>query len=113
MDIDVQGAGLIRKQSDPAIVEALIDVFILPPNDEELLRRLNFRGTETQDQLDLRLANAREEMRHWSEYRYTVVSQDKETDFARFSAILAGERCRTSRLAPTREAAADHPELGL
>lgn len=113
LDIDVQGAELVRSQPEEAIRGALVDIFILPPSDEELIRRLTGRGTETQEQLDLRLANAREEMRHWGEYRYTVVSHDRETDFATFSAILAGERCRSSRLRPGGEAAGEHPELGL
>lgn len=113
MDIDVQGAELIRKQADPAIAEALVDIFILLSGEDELLARLAGRGTETQDQVDLRLQNAREEMRHWSDYQYSVISADKETDFATFSAIIAGERCRSTRLAPSRETAEKHPELGL
>lgn len=113
MDIDVQGAELIRKQADPAIAEALVDIFILLSGEEELLARLAGRGTETRDQVDLRLQNAREEMRHWSDYQYSVISADKETDFATFSAIIAGERCRSTRLAPSRKTAEKHPELGL
>ncbi|MCG8601401.1 MAG: guanylate kinase [Verrucomicrobiales bacterium] len=113
MDIDVQGAELIRKQTDPAITEAFVDIFILLSGEEELLARLAGRGTETQDQVDLRLQNAREEMRHWPDYQYSVISADKETDFATFSAIIAGERCRSTRLAPSRETAEKHPELGL
>ncbi|MDF1859870.1 MAG: guanylate kinase [Verrucomicrobiales bacterium] len=113
MDIDVQGASLIREQSDPAIREAFVDIFIMLPSEEELLRRLDYRGTESRDQVELRLGNAREEMRHWADYRYTVVSQDKETDFTTFSAIMAGERCRSSRLTPCEDAINQHPELGL
>lgn len=98
MDIDVQGAALVRASTDPAILEAMVDIFILLPGDGELVRRLQGRGTETAEQLALRLANARDESRHWPEYRYTLVSADRETDFATFRAILAGERCRSSRL---------------
>jgi len=98
MDIDVQGATLVRASTDPAILESLVDIFILLPSEEELVERLRSRGTETEEELAVRLANAREESRHWERYRYTVVSADKESDFARFSAILGGERCRTSRL---------------
>lgn len=113
MDIDVQGAALIRKQEDSRIQEAFVDIFILPPSDEELLRRLNYRGTESEEELSLRLANAHEEMRHWSHYQYTVVSRDKEADFALFSSIVAGERCRSLRLIPDSRLSGDHPELEL
>lgn len=111
MDLDVQGAHLIREQSDPLIKEALVDIFILPPSDEELLRRLNFRGTESQEQLDLRLRNAHEEMKHWASYRYTIVSRDKESDFANFCSVLNGERCRSIRLTPNQEIGAEQGEL--
>jgi guanylate kinase len=113
MDIDVQGAALVRSQKDPSIQEALVDIFILLPSDEELLNRLNFRGTETQEQIELRLKNAHEEMRHWQLYRYTIISANKATDFSTFSSILAGERCRSNRLTPDPESRADHQELNF
>ncbi len=98
MDLDVQGAALVRAATDPAIVEALVDVFILVPGDEELVRRLRGRGTETAEQLELRLRNAREECRHWPDYRYTLVSSNRESDYAAFRSILSAERCRSRRL---------------
>jgi len=113
MDIDVQGAELVRRQTDPVIQESFVDIFILPPSDEELERRLSGRGTETAEQLRLRLDNAREEMGYWDRYRYTVVSADKETDFATFTAILEGERCRSSRLRLPGPPAEDQPEFAL
>ena len=113
MDIDVQGAALVRSQKDPSIQKALVDIFILLPSDEELLNRLNFRGTETQEQIELRLKNAHEEMRHWQLYRYTIISANKATDFSTFSSILAGERCRSNRLTPDPESQADHQELNF
>ncbi|MDF1823464.1 MAG: guanylate kinase [Verrucomicrobiales bacterium] len=113
MDLDVQGAENIRNREDPQIEEALVDIFILLPSDDELLRRLGGRGTETEEQTRLRLANAHEEIHHWPKYRYTLVSCDKETDFDTFSAIIAGERCRSTRLTADQEATAEQPELGL
>jgi len=113
MDIDVQGAALVRQQADPVIAGAMVDIFILLSDDEELVKRLQGRGTETAEQLALRLHNAREEMRHWPDYAYTVVSSDREKDFAIFSAILAGERCRSSRWHGTPMASPDHAELDL
>lgn len=113
MDIDVQGAALVRSHKDPSIQEALVDIFILLPSDEELLNRLNFRGTETQEQIELRLKNAHEEMRHWHLYCYTIVSANKATDFSTFSSILTGARCRSNRLTPDPESRADHPGLNF
>jgi len=98
MDIDVQGAALVRAATDPAIRAALVDIFILLPGEAEIANRVRARGTETEEQLAIRLQTAREESRHWSEYRYAFISSDRETDFATFRSILAGERCRSHRL---------------
>lgn len=111
MDIDVQGAQLIRRIPDPAIANSLIDVFILPPNREELEKRLSGRGTEDSDQLALRMHNALEEMRHWRDYAYTIVSGTPETDLRRFTAIVEGERCRSSRLQGGEDLAEAHPDF--
>lgn len=98
MDIDVQGAALVRKIADPAIRDSLVDIFILLPDREEMVRRLSGRGTENAAQMDLRLRNALEEMRHWRDYAYTIVSGSPEEDLRRFRAIIEGERCRTHRM---------------
>ncbi|MEM7698088.1 MAG: guanylate kinase [Verrucomicrobiota bacterium] len=111
MDIDVQGANLVRSQDDPMITGSLVDIFILPPSDEELVARLSNRGTETPEQLQLRLNNAREEMRHWPDYSYTIISGEREVDFSRFSSIIEGERCRSSRYRDKGTIDEAHPEL--
>src|SRR5437016_8306854 len=46
IDIDTQGAAAIRKYDDAFVRQALADVFIMPPDLEELRRRLTKRGTE-------------------------------------------------------------------
>lgn len=103
MDLDVQGAALIRENEDSEIAASLVDIFILPPNEDELLCRPSHRGTESQEELDLRLRNALKEMRHWREYQYTIVSGDREADFSTFSSIIGAERCRTVRLGQNGE----------
>lgn len=101
MDIDVQGAASIRASIDPEIQRALVDVFILLPNDKELIKRVRSRGTETEEQLALRLRNADAEARHWPDYQYTIISGDRESDFSAFRGILMTERLRASRLVRT------------
>ncbi len=55
IDIDTQGAAIIRNFDDPIIRQALADIFIMPPDVEELRRRLMKRGTETAQQIESRL----------------------------------------------------------
>lgn len=98
MDIDVQGAALVRKHADEIIRASLVDVFILLASRGEALARLRGRGTEGEAELELRLQNALEEMQHWRDYRYAINSGTPEQDRETFRAIIEAERCRASRL---------------
>ena len=59
-----------------AIVPEALTIFIMPPSIESLRKRLENRGTETPDKLDLRLRNAKIEMAAAPEYDYVVVNED-------------------------------------
>ncbi|HEX4653208.1 MAG TPA: guanylate kinase [Candidatus Udaeobacter sp.] len=98
IDIDTQGAATIRNCGDPIIREALADVFIIPPDIDELRRRLRKRGTETEDQINRRLETALREMVLWRDYRYTIVSGSIDEDLERFRHIMAAESYLTRRL---------------
>lgn len=98
IDIDTQGAAAIRNCGDEFIRRALSDVFIMPPNLDELRRRLIKRGTETEKQIELRLVNAAREMENWRDYRYTIISQSMEEDLQKFRHIIGAERYLSSRL---------------
>lgn len=98
IDIDTQGAATIRNCDDPLIRGALADVFIMPPNLEELRRRLRNRGTETEEQINRRLDTAVREMELWRDYRYTIISGSVEEDLERFRHIMAAEGYLSRRL---------------
>jgi len=100
IDIDTQGAAMIRSCSHPEIRDALADVFLMPADLDELRRRLAKRGTETPEQVELRLKNAAREMREWQRYRYTLFTGSIEEDLAGFRAIMRAERALTRRLSP-------------
>jgi guanylate kinase len=94
MDIDVQGAAQVRACGDEVIGRALVDVFVLPPTMEELESRLSGRGTESEGEMEVRLANAAAEMAHSEEYGHTIVSGTREEDYARLLGILGEGRRR-------------------
>ena len=99
LDIDTQGAGNIRAAcGDERIRAALADVFIIPPDLEELRRRLMRRGTETEAQVEVRLRNAALEMECWRDYRYTIISGSMEENIEKFRAIMRAERYLTRRM---------------
>ncbi len=98
MDIDVQGAALIRESPDPGIQASLVDIFVMPPTVGELEARLGGRGTESEDVFALRMKNAREEMDQADKYAYTILSGTREEDFKQFHSIIETERKKESRL---------------
>ena len=100
IDIDTQGAATIRNCDDPVIRQALADIFIMPPDLEELRRRLIKRGTETAQQIESRLVTALREMELWRDYRYTIVSGSVEDDLENVSNIMSAETFLSRRLTP-------------
>lgn len=71
LDIDTQGASKVKQKYPDSIL-----IFLLPPSFEELERRLTSRGTNTKEDLEKRINNAREEYARRHEYDYQVVNDD-------------------------------------
>jgi len=99
IDVDIQGATAIRTFDDATIRQALCDVFIMPPDLDELRRRLTKRGTETPEQIEVRIVTAAREMELWRDYRYTIISKSMEEDLLKFRNIMGAERYLSRRLA--------------
>ena len=98
MDIDVQGAGQVRESQDPEIKRALVDMFVMPHTEQELLRRLVGRATDSDETIKLRMINALEEISHWPEYTYRLLSTTADADYEQGVAMLTAERLRVARL---------------
>jgi guanylate kinase len=98
IDIDTQGAANIRNSTDEFIRRSLADIFLMPPDVDELRRRLMKRGTETAEQIETRLTNAIREMESWPQYRYTIISRTTNEDLQKFRHIMNAERYLSRRL---------------
>jgi guanylate kinase len=72
LEIDVQGAANLRK-TYPA---RCFSVFVTTPNMEELEKRLRGRGTDSEETIQRRLKNAREEMTRVSEFDHVLVNDE-------------------------------------
>jgi guanylate kinase len=103
LDIDTHGVDNIRACGDPIILEALADVFIMPPDLDELRRRLMRRGTETSEQVEIRMSNAAREMECWRDYRYTIISGSMEENIEKFRAVMRAERYLSRRMSVVTE----------
>lgn len=73
LDIDVQGGMAIKRAFPEAVT-----IFLLPPDYEELKRRLSGRGTDSDEQIKLRLENARKEMDFKEKYDECIVNDEVE-----------------------------------
>ncbi|MBV5306327.1 MAG: guanylate kinase [Desulfobulbaceae bacterium] len=103
LDIDVQGAAILRASAKiPATISAA-SIFIAPPSLQELERRLRGRGTDNEETILLRLRNAGREMQEALAYDYLVVNDTLEQAIDTVRAIVIAERSRGHRL-PTGEA---------
>jgi guanylate kinase len=92
-DIDWQGA----EQMAAAMRADIASIFILPPSMAELRSRLKRRAEDSDQVIETRLANAREEMAHWADYDYVLVNDDLDRAYAAVRSILAAERLRRER----------------
>jgi guanylate kinase len=92
LDIDVQGARLIRARVPEAVL-----VFILPPSVETLMVRLTGRGTEGAAQVARRLRSALEELAAAPEFDYVVVNDDLEGCLEAIRGIVRSEARRATR----------------
>jgi guanylate kinase len=100
LDVEVQGAMQVKqsvRQGTFAYPDALVMIFLMPPSLALLEHRLRKRGTDDDATIQRRLAVAEEEMSHWREYDYVIVSGSVEDDFQQGRAIVMAERCRAFR----------------
>ena len=101
LDIDVQGAAQVRARMPDAV-----SIFLMPPNPEELGRRLRERsraeGSIIEQVIRLRLAKARVEIENYDEYGYILVNDVLDRAVEDLEAIVASERFHRGQL--SREA---------
>jgi len=98
--IEVQGAAQVMQRvrgGSFAYPDALVTIFLVPPTLELLKRRLRKRGTDSDEAISKRLAVAAQEMAHWREYDYAIVTGLIDEDVAYAKAILIAEKCKTAR----------------
>lgn len=86
LDVDVQGASKIRQKYPDAI-----SIFVLPPSKEKLKERLQRRGTETSEQLEIRYKTAKQEMNKYRNFEYTVINENLESAISDVLGIIAGQ----------------------
>jgi guanylate kinase len=92
LEIDVQGADSIREK-----VPDSVGIFILPPSYEVLRERLIARQTESDEDLAVRLRNARDEVKEYTKFDYVIVNDEVAKATLDLQSVIYGERCRRRR----------------
>lgn len=94
MRIDVQGAATIRD-----LVPEAVFIFLTASSEEELIRRLKKRRTETSEGLKRRIARVQEEMKRLDEFDYVVVNRNSHLDqtVETIAAIITAEKCKVKQ----------------
>ena len=95
-DIEIQGARQIKEQYPDAV-----SIFLLPPDWDEVRRRLTVRGTDAAEVVERRLQRGRTEIVAASEFDYVVVNRDLDIALDEVSAIYQAARLRNSGAHPT------------
>jgi guanylate kinase len=93
LDIDCQGARTLKERYRGGVY-----IFILPPDFQELRRRLNYRNSETAETIECRLRTATEEIRQSRWYDYIIVNEVFANAAEELKSVLMAERCRTERV---------------
>jgi guanylate kinase len=89
--VDVQGAAALKR-----ILPQAVFIFLMPPSLKALEKRLKRRRSESSEDLDLRLATAKQEIKSLPLFDYVVTSRQNELDevVSQIDDIVAAEKCR-------------------
>ncbi|MDR2421392.1 MAG: guanylate kinase [Oscillospiraceae bacterium] len=83
LEIEIKGARKVREK-----VPGAISIFLAPPDEEELRRRLAGRGMTAADEFEERLRTAKQEMAAAGEYDFTVINDDPARTAGEIAAII-------------------------
>ena len=89
LEIEVQGAMKIKKIRPDALF-----IFVVPPSVNELRRRLNKRGTESQEVIEQRVSQAAREVSAAVDYDYVIVNDALEEAVSDFFAVVRAEQLK-------------------
>ncbi len=94
MRLDVQGTATVRN-----LIPKAITVFLRTPTEEDLVRRLRERESDSDEGISLRIATARQEMKRIEEFDYCVVNAENEQEEAvdLILSIIDAARCRVNQ----------------
>ncbi|MGZ4839419.1 MAG: guanylate kinase [Terriglobales bacterium] len=106
LDIDVQGAELIKRKIPEAV-----RIFVMPPNRQELEKRLRTRSLDAEAVIQRRLVTASREIENYGKYDYILVNDRLDESVDALKSILLAERRKQSGVQGQRQKSADEINL--
>jgi len=98
LELDIQGVNSLRNMDFEGIY-----IMILPPSIEEMKKRLEIRGTETEEDIESRLKTGKEEIKDYKKYNYVITNFEVEETVESILAIIRAEKSRVTQYIPTSE----------
>lgn len=92
-DMDWAGARQMKEKAG----EDVVTIYLLPPSIKELRRRLEGRGTDSQEVIDKRMGIILDKVSHWDEFDYVIVNVSLAETVTKIQKIISGERMRRVR----------------
>ena len=92
-DIDWAGAREMREKAGDDVVT----IYLLQPSIKELRRRLENRGTDSQEVIEKRMGIILDKIIHWDEFDYVIVNVDLEETIKKVQKIIYCERMKRVR----------------
>lgn len=86
--LDIQGVEHIREKLDKNLYNKVIDIFVLPPSEDEVVRRMKKRGPSTDEEIAIRLETMRNEMLNKDKFSYQVMNDDLNKCFGEIKGVF-------------------------
>jgi guanylate kinase len=106
LDIDVQGAAQIKRR-----IPRAVSIFILPPNRQELEKRLRTRSLDAEPVIQRRLVTASREIENYDKYDYILINDRLEESIDALKSILLAERLTRPGAQEEKQRSADDTDL--
>ena len=94
LEIDRRGAAQIKAQMPDSV-----SIFILPPSVESLETRLRNRATDSEEIIQRRISDARDQLDYCYQFDYLLINDDLESSKEQFQAVLISELLKTTQRA--------------
>ena len=91
-DIDWQGTKQLSKYKNLD----LIKIYLLPPNKDELKKRLVRRNQNSDEEVHKRFKEFDEDIKHWQDYDYVLINENLENCYKQIEKIIINHKSKTS-----------------